>query len=80
MTKEGANQRFHPKRRNNNAKSKHDCVHCDFYSKVEDDPCLWKLEAQIDAGIQHFLEALREVRKLTSKRQHSLRRYLEAKA
>jgi len=68
-------ERFKPKRRNVNAKSLHDCVNCDFYTPLDASPCLWKLEAQIDAGLQHYLQALKLIRHLTSRRQRKLSHY-----
>lgn len=70
-------KRFKPKRRNVSAKSMHDCVNCAFYTPIDGSPCLWKLEAQIDASTQHHIQALKLIRKLTAVKQKKLRHFME---
>jgi hypothetical protein len=55
--------RIKPKRREMNLvrrNKKGDCVKCENYEPVKGYPCLWKLEAQLDKGVQHINIAIAE--------------------
>ncbi len=80
LTDEALKPRFKPKRRNSNAKSAHSCLTCDLYTPVDDSPCLWKLEAQIDAGLQHYITALKYIRQLTSVKQRKISHFTPTEA
>lgn len=69
-------ERLTPKRREQNPVRrlpKGTCVKCEHYEPIDGQPCLWKLEAQIDKMTQHGMQALKLIRKVTAK-QRSLHR------
>jgi hypothetical protein len=67
-------ERFKPKRRNLRPKRRGvNCVKCDFYEPVENEPCLWKLEAQLDAIQQHINIAVSLMRKITAKKRQQVK-------
>lgn len=59
-------ERFKPKRRNVDVSGPGTCVDCERYTKIPEGPCLWKLEAQIDAIQRHADIALSLMRKITA--------------
>lgn len=58
-----------PVRRN----PKGQCVGCKWYEPVDGQPCLWKLESQIDKASQHMLQALQIIRSITAKQRSLVR-------
>jgi len=67
-------ERFKPKRRELKPKRRGvNCVKCEFYEQIPDDPCLWKLEAQLDAIQQHINIAISLMRKITAKRRKQIK-------
>jgi len=69
-------ERFKPRRRELKPKRRDTaerCVVCKHYTTIEGGPCLWKLEAQIDAASQHLNIALSLMRKITAKQRRLIR-------
>jgi len=63
-------ERFKPKRREMKPKRRNTpvrCVDCPFYTPAREDPCLWKIEAQLDAAQQHINIAVSLIRKITAR-------------
>lgn len=60
---------FDPVRRN----PKGQCVGCKWYEPVDGQPCLWKLESQIDKASQHMIQALKIIRSVTAKQRSLVR-------
>lgn len=59
-----------PVRRN----KKGQCVGCEHYEPIDGQPCLWKLEAQIDKMTQHGMQALKIIRSMTAKQRGLVRK------
>ena len=71
-------ERIKPKRREMNPKRRNTpvrCVDCPFYTPIDQSPCLWKLEAQLDAAQQHINIAVSLIRKMTNKKWRRTLRY-----
>ncbi len=70
-------ERLKPKRREFDPvrrTKKGQCVGCKYYEPIDGQPCLWKLEAQIDKAQQHMLQALKIIRKVTAKQRELVRK------
>jgi hypothetical protein len=71
-------ERLKPKRREVDPvrrTKKGQCVGCRFYEPIDDEPCLWKLEAQIDKASQHLNIALSLIRRITARQRKLIRRF-----
>ena len=70
-------ERFKAKRREQNPVRrlpKGTCLKCEHYEPVDGQPCLWKLEAQIDKASQHMNIALSLMRKITARQRKLVRK------
>lgn len=54
-------------KRNLDVRGPQTCVECERYTPAREDPCLWKLEAQVDAIMAHSREALKLIRRVTAR-------------